>query len=62
MRIIALNPSRTENGHTWTDEVQCAKSAQEIAHYSQKGEEIGKTRTRPFEKDLISARGRRDQS
>src|SRR5437762_10282764 len=62
IRIIAFNPSRAENGHTWTDEVQDAKSAQKIAHDSQKGEELGKTRTRPFEKDLISARGRRDES
>ena len=62
IRIIAFNPSRAENGHTWTDEVQDAKSAQKIAHDSQKGEELGKTRTRPFEEDFIRALGRRDQS
>src|SRR5206468_10342140 len=62
IRIVALDPGRAEDGHTWPDEVQGAKSTQEIAHDSQKGEELGKTRTRPFEEDFIRALGRRDQS
>src|SRR5439155_20952480 len=57
MRIFGLNPGRAKNGHTWTDEVQGAKSAQEIAHDSQKGEELGKTRTRPFEEDSSAHSG-----
>src|SRR5438876_580652 len=53
MRIVALNARRAENGYAWTDEVKRAKSAQKIAHHPQKGEKLGKTRTRPFEEKFV---------
>src|SRR6266478_4146154 len=62
IRIVALNARRSKHSHTWTDEVKRAKSAQEITHHPQKGEELSKTRTRPFEEDLIGTFRRHSRS
>src|SRR5438094_6536975 len=35
VRIVALDAGRAKNRHAWTDEMQGAKSAQEIANQSQ---------------------------
>ena len=43
MRIAQLNPGRAKNSHAWTNEMKRAKSAQEIAHHSQEGEEFSAT-------------------
>src|SRR6266496_415487 len=53
MRIVAFDSGRAEDGHAWTDEMKGAKSAQEIAHHSQEGEEFSETRTRSFQENFI---------
>src|SRR5205814_8577444 len=62
MRIVVLNAGGAENGHARTDEVEGAKSAQEIAHHSQEGDELLETRARSFEEDFIRTFGWRGQS
>jgi hypothetical protein len=41
MWIVARNAGRAENSYTWTDEMESAKTAQEIAHHSQESEKFG---------------------
>ena len=53
MRIVAFDPGRAKNRHAWTNEMKGAKSAQEIAHHSQEGEEFSETRTRSFQENFI---------
>src|SRR5437588_13028384 len=53
MRIVAFDPGRAKNRHAWTNEMKGAKSAQEIAHHSQEGEEFSETRTRYFQENFI---------
>src|SRR5215831_11192796 len=53
MRIVAPNPRRAKHSYTWTDEMERTKSAQKIAHHSQKREKFGKPRARSFKKNFI---------
>ena len=60
MWTVDLDAGRAKDSDAWPDKMQNAKPAQEIAHHLQKGEELGKTRARPFEEDFVRAfRGRR---
>jgi hypothetical protein len=54
MWIVGFNPGRAENGHTRSDEVKGAKSAQKIAHHFQQRNEFFEA-GRPFEEDFVRA-------
>src|SRR6266576_4378140 len=53
MRIVAFDSRRAKNSHARTSEMKGAKSAQEIAHHSQEGEEFSETRPRSFQENFI---------
>src|SRR6266700_1757898 len=55
IRVVTLNPGRAKDGHTRTDKVESAKSAQEITHHSEQRDEFFEARTRAFEEDFIRA-------
>src|SRR5205814_302812 len=57
IRVVARNPRRAEHGYARTNKMECAKSAQEIAHDSQHSEKFSKTGPRSFQENFVGAFG-----
>ena len=53
--------SRTEDRHTWPNEVEHAKAAQKIQQNPKEGDQLVETRARSFQKNFISALWRRSR-
>jgi hypothetical protein len=61
MRIIRFDACGAKHRHTWTDEMQNAKSMQKIPHHSEQRAKLREARARAFEENFVRALCWRDE-